>query len=66
MSWGPLETDHNLCFLRLYSLGLKDKKGRLFCSSEGGQREGRNSNQVSGCLQEKQWLSIREAETEGN
>lgn len=65
VSGKPLETDHNLNFPRLCSLGLKIRKETLqFSAKEQG--EGKNPNQGSGCLQEKQCLSRRKAGTEGS
>lgn len=41
VSWRPLQTDHNLHFLRLYSLGLKIKKGDSSVLCKGNREKAR-------------------------
>lgn len=65
VSWRPLETDRNLYFLRLYSLGLKIRKGD-FSSLQGNREKTRIQTRLSGGLQEKQCLSSSKGETEGS
>lgn len=41
VSWRALQTDHNLHFLRLYSLGLKIKKGDSSVLCKGNREKAR-------------------------